>query len=184
MHVITGIVLAGLLGKRRRQPLTSMFSSGPVRIVHALPGRIRFRIEPQKLESGRARQLRDKLPTLEGIVAAELDETSGSVLVKYRDGSVTPELLYAAIVRLLGLDDLLRRTPSPVVVKELRRVWDSLNFVVYDKSGGLLDFNSALMILLAAVGTKQLITDGKRAVPHGFTLLWWGAHHLLGQPQD
>jgi len=57
---------------------------------------------------------------------------------------------------------------------------DSLNRVVYDRTGGLLDFTSALMILLAAIGITKLLREGKAAVPAGFTLLWWGMHQLLG----
>jgi len=123
---------------------------------------------------------REKLPTLDGVQSVEVNAATGSVLVCYRVGQVEPELLFAALVRLLGLEEELDQTPRPGIVKELRSFVDSLNRVVHDRTGGLLDFTSALMIVLAAVGITKLLRDGKAAVPGGFTLLWWGIHQLLG----
>jgi hypothetical protein len=47
-----------------------------------------------------------------------------------------------------------------------------------------VDFTSALMIVLAAVGISKLLREGRAAVPAGFTLLWWGLHQLLGHGQE
>jgi len=89
-------------------------------------------------------------------------------------------LLFAAIVRLLGLEKQMEHTPRPKAVKELRAVFDSLNRVVYDQTRGILDFSSGLLILMAAVGVNKILREGSAAMPSGFALLWWGAHQLLG----
>jgi hypothetical protein len=44
----------------------------------------------------------------------------------------------------------------------------------------LLNFTSALLIVLAGVGIHKIALEGSKAMPAGFTLLWWGVHHLLG----
>jgi hypothetical protein len=93
---------------------------------------------------------------------------------------VRPELLFAAIVRLLDLEKELEQTPRPIVVRELRAVVDSLNRAVYERTSGILDFSSALLILMAAVGVSKIMAQGSVAMPAGFTLVWWGLHQLLG----
>jgi hypothetical protein len=56
--------------------------------------------------------------------------------------------------------------------------------VVYDRTSGVLDFSSALLILMAAVGLSKVIQQGAAAMPTGFTLVWWGAHQLLGHGEE
>ena len=105
----------------------------------------------------------------------------GTVLITYREEAVNPELLFSALVRLLGLDDEMERTPEPVVARELRSVADSLNRVVYEQTRGLLDFWTALLIVLTAVGVKKVFTEGTRSLPTGFTLLWWATTALAAR---
>ena len=184
MHIITGMLIAGLLGKRKLPTLLPMLRTGPVRTAHAMPGRVRFHVPLLQSDSSQSGVLSEKLPTLQGVESVDVNPTTGSVLVRYQEDEVRPELIFAATVRLLGLDEDLRRSPRPVLVKELRSLFDSLNRVVYDRTGGLLDFSSAVLIVLAAIGVRKLALEGAKAMPHGFTLLWWGLHKLFGHGQE
>ena len=132
MHILTGILIAGLLGRKDRPSVLPLLRSGPVQTDHLLSGRVRFRVPSLVGASGRAERLAEQLGTLDGIRRADVNPTTGSVLIEYRAALVQPELLYAATVRLLGLEKELERTPRPAVVRELRAVLDSLNRVVYD----------------------------------------------------
>ena len=180
MHIVTGMLIAGLLGKGKKANLLSFLRHGPVRVSHTLPGRVRFSVPTLKEESSKGTFLEEKLSTVDGVKSVEVGPLTGSVLIQYRENIVQPELLYAAIVRLMGLEKELEKVPQPKVVKELRSFMDSLNRVVYDRTGGLLNFTSALLILLAGFGIRKIASDGSKAMPAGFTLLWWGVHHLLG----
>ena len=179
MHIVTGMLIAGLLGKRKKMSLLPMLRHGPVNTEHALPGRVRFGVPSLKGDDSKAGFLKEKLSTLDGVQSVDVTPVTGSVVICYREGVVRPELLYAAIVRLMGLEKDLEKTPQPKLVKELRSVLDSLNRVVYDRTGGIVDFTSSLLILLAAMGVKKMFAEGAKAMPAGFTLLWWGAHHLM-----
>ena len=95
-----------------------------------------------------------------------------------------PELLFAAVVRLMNLDAEMKRMPQPVVTRELREILGSVNRMVYDRTGGLLDLWSAGLILLAAIGIQRLLVQGMRAFPAGLTLVWWGLASLLGGRQS
>jgi hypothetical protein len=127
-----------------------------------------------------AQDLQSRLGRLDGVEEVTVSAASGSLVIRYRQKIVQPELLLAATVRLLGLEKELEKTPRPAVVRELRSMFDSLNHVVYDRTGGLLDFSSAVLILLAALGANKLLQQGSAAMPAGFTLIWWGVHRLLG----
>jgi hypothetical protein len=144
-----------------------------VQTAHCLPGRVRFRV-PSLVGNANGRALvLQKLPGIQGVDSVSVDGTSGSVLIRYREEEVKPELLFAALVRLLGLDDELQRSPQPVLARELRTISQTLNRVVYDRTGGLVDLHSALIITMAAVGLNKLVAEGSRSFPAGFTLVWW-----------
>ncbi len=182
MHILTGLLLAGLLGKNksRRRTLMPMLRTGPVQTAHWLPGRVRLRVPSLAENAAGTAKLREKLPTIQGVQSVKLNPASGSVLIVYREDEVRPELLFAAVVRLMNLDAELQRMPQPAVTRELREILGSLNRMVYDRTGGLIDLWSAGLILLAAIGIQKLWTQGLRAFPAGLTLLWWGLASLLG----
>ncbi len=180
MHIITGMLIAGLLGRKNRPSVLPMLRTGPVQTDHLLPGRVRFRVPSLVGAAEQAENLAERLRTLEGVRSAQANPATGSVLVEYRQSVVEPELLFAATVRLLGLEKELERTPCPALVRELRAVLDSLNRVVYDRTSGMLDFSSALLLILAAVGVRKMTQEGAKQLPAGFTLVWWGLHQLLG----
>ena len=145
MHILTGFLLAGLLGKNkfRRRTLMPMLRTGPVQTAHWMPGRVRLRV-PSLAENGAgAAMVREKLPTIQGVQSVKLNPATGSVLIVYREDEVRPELLFAAVVRLMNLDAELKRTPQPVVTRELREILGSVNRMVYDRTGGLIDLWSA-----------------------------------------
>ncbi|MGO9109524.1 MAG: HMA2 domain-containing protein [Thermoguttaceae bacterium] len=181
MHIITGFLLAGLLGKGklRRPTLMPMFRTGPVQTVHFVPGRVRLRVPSLATDPAGAGRVKEKLPTVRGVQSVELNPATGSVLIQYQDGEVQPELLFAAVVRLMDLDAELKHTPQPVVTRELQEILSSLNRMVYDQTGGLIDLWSAALIFLAAIGIQRVWTQGMRAFPAGLTLVWWGLVSLL-----
>jgi hypothetical protein len=180
MHILTGMLLAAIFRKGRGASILPMLRTGPVQTLHLLPGRVRFRVPSLVDCSSRANDLGDRLRSLEGVERVEVNAVTGSLLIRYRQQAVRPELLFAAIVRLLGLEKELEQPPRPAVTRELRALLDSLNRVVYDRTSGLLDFSSALLILMAAVGIGKVMRQGGAAMPAGFTLIWWGVHQLLG----
>jgi len=181
---MTGVLLAGLFGQRKSGGLLPRLQHGPVRTVHAVPGRVRFRLRDLAMEPSQADMLRDRIASIEGVRSVDVTPASGSVLIVYRQKAVQPELLFAAVVRVLGLDRELARTPKPAIARELRLVLDSLNRVVYDRTNGLLDFSTSVLILLAGLGLKSLIVDKSKSFPPGLTLIWWGVNRLLGRGED
>ena len=82
MHILTGFLLAGLLGKNkfRRRTLMPMLRTGPVQTAHFVPGRVRLRVPSLAENSAGAALVREKLPTIEGVQSVKLNPATGSVL--------------------------------------------------------------------------------------------------------
>jgi len=184
MHILTGLVIAGLARMQQTGGLKGLslmphLRTGPVRTEHASPGRLRLRVPSLPGNDAGAERLVERLPGVNGVDSVQVNRTTGSVLIHYRAEEVRPELLFAAVVRLMGLEEEIARPPKALVTRELRSMLSAANRVVYDRTGGLLDLWSAVMILLAAIGIRKMVTDGlARALPGGFTMVWWAMHAL------
>jgi len=180
MHIVTGLLLAGLAGIKRNGQGGSLpgFSTGPVQTLHVLPGRVRFKVPSLKDDKEGCDALAKRLGGVEGIESVQVSAVTGSVLVLFDAAEVKPELLFAAIVRLLGLEDEVDNPPPPLVARELNNFARSLNRAVYEKTGGVINLWTGLMIALAAYGVRRAMVDGTRAWPAGFTMVWWAVNAL------
>lgn len=176
MHLVTGLLLAGLLGKKSKEtkgksPL--LHTHGPIETAHVLPGRVRFRIESLKGDIERSRMLANQLSKIGGIESVETNELSGSILIRHDATTLEPDLLLAAIVRLLGLERQMQRARVPVVARGIGDAADALNDAFYVQTRGLVDLWTAIPIVLAVLGANKVRAQGLAALPTGFTLLWW-----------
>lgn len=185
MHLITGMLLAALAGKRSGTKSSFLpRHTGPVRLQHELPGRIRFRVPSLRGNLAAVQLVREKLPTLDGVESVQANAVTGSVLIAYQEDQVNPGLLFTALVRLLGLDAEYQRPPSSVIHRELGAMGSSLNRAVHERTAGILDLRTAMLIGLAAFGIKELVSKGSGALPAGFTLLWWAMNGFSNKDQD
>ncbi len=184
MHIITGLVMASLLkrGQEKAVPQSPLLRlAAPVRTRHLLPGRARFEVPRLKGDANTAEDLALSLQRIQAVEAVRVSPVTGSVILCYDPEAISPELLVAAIIKLLDLETELDRAPSSVVSRELREVSHAVNRAVYDRTGGIVDLRTAMFLTLAAVGVTRLWRGGALALPAGFTLLWWAGNGLLGK---
>jgi hypothetical protein len=189
MHILTGMIITALLRKRSQGKSYGnkglpRFRTGPIRVAHSLPGRVRFRVPSLQGDPGECERLQKALRRLDGVDSAAADPRSGTVLIRYAEGKVRAELLMAAIARLLGLEKQLDETPTPLVTRELRDIGASLNRAVLDGTRGLIDLRTAVFLLLGALGVQRLLAEKSAALPTGVTLLWWATNSLAGRHGD
>jgi hypothetical protein len=140
MHLITGFVLANLFGRKKepgRSPLLSL--RHPIRTRHILPGRVRFETDALINDAKAEQFLMEQMSKVKGVSKVQISTITGSVLVQFEDNEIQPELLYTVLIRLLGLEKELERTPQSVVLKEIRLMGDSLNRSVLERTGGIMD---------------------------------------------
>ena len=181
MHIVTGLVFAALLGKSREgnalAPLETL-TSGPIRVAHALQGRIRFVVPSLRGSASELRAAIERLGSLDGIERVDGSPVSGSLVIFYRPELIDPPLLLGAVARVLGLEGELDRTPTPALTRELHLLAESLNRAVYERSHGVLDLWSVMALVLLVTGGRKIVHDGWRALPEGGTLLWWALQSL------
>jgi hypothetical protein len=87
------MLLAALFGRKQKPSLLRMLRTGPVQTVHAIPGRVRFRVPSLVGDPSVAGNLRERLSSVEGVREVDVNPATGSVLIQYRGGIVRPELL-------------------------------------------------------------------------------------------
>ncbi len=175
MHMVVGMLLAALAGRKRKPKRIGERTSfvGVVEQRHLLPGRVRFRVPSLKGRPQRAASLADALSRLPEIQSVEATPITGSVLIHFDPERIGTDLLLVAIVRVLGLEAELKRPPLPALPRALREAAGGLNRAVYDETRGVLDLWSAVPLGLGLVGAATQLRPGGRALPSGFTLLWW-----------
>jgi hypothetical protein len=187
MHVITGMIVTALLrrhARRREGHGLPPLRTGPIRVAHALPGRVRFRIPSLVGDAPRCRDLAERLDLIAGVHEAAAEPVTGSIVVRHDPARLPPDLILAAIARLLDLETQLRRPAVPLVTREIRLAAAAANRAVLEQTGGLLDLRAAVMLALGAFGVHRLLSDGARAMPAGLTLVWWATHGLAGRSRD
>lgn len=182
MHLITGFIIAALMGKKKQDQKSPLLNiRGPIKTSHLLPGRVRFHVPSVTKNNEHSEILTDQLPKIDGLDYLSVTKATGSVLIKYDSTKLEPELLVAAIIRLLGLEKELEARPQPIILKEAKEMANSINRAVYEKTGGIIDLWTAIPIILGALGVRKLLTERSAAMlPAGFTLLWWSYTSLLG----
>lgn len=179
MQLLTGIVLASLFrwgsGPRRSPLLTPI---GPIKTAHVLPGRARFVVERVRGDRSLCSQLAERLTRLQGVHTARISAVSGSVVVTYDSSTIEPALLVAALIKLLGLEDEMGRSPRALLTGELREFGGALNRAVLEKTRGLVDLDSGIPLALGAIGLARLARTRSARWPAATTMLWWAYSSL------
>jgi copper chaperone CopZ len=180
MHIITGILLSMLMkgGKESKKP-PLLQTKWPIRTLHLLPGRVRFQVP---LMVGRDEELKaatTQIAKIKGVKWVDSNKITSTVLIYFEENIIQADLLFAALIRLLGLDDELQKAPASYLNSEIRSVFESLNQAVYSKTNGIIDLYTAIPLLLAALGVSQIIKNKSNIFPTGMTLIWWAYNSLI-----
>ena len=123
-----------------------------------------------------ADQLQKSLARLDGIRAVEVSAVSGSVLVHFAPDRVKPDMLLGAVIRLLGLEKEIQRTPPSHLGEGIRQAGDSLNHAIHEQTGGMIDLWTSVTLLLVVVGVRQLAAGNAQL---GWPLLWWAYRSMF-----
>lgn len=192
MHIITGLVMAHLFKRNRekqgsdpgskREPMAPLLRlHEPVRTLHVLPGRVRFRISRLVGDTTAIDRLTKALAGVGSVHSVTANKHTGSVLIHYDPETINAALLVAAIIKILGLEGALEKVPVSRLQQEVGQMSKGLDRALYDQTNGLLDLKTLVFLSLAALGTAKLWHKRSLALPAGFTLLWWAGNGLLGR---
>ncbi len=174
MHMVAGFILAALFRKKARVQPRLPSIQGKLELVHTLPGRLRL-AAPLLLQTpaNTRSKMRAQLVKIEGIDAVDIEARTGSLLIRYDEARIQGLVVHGIVIKMLGLEQELEKTPQGRLTRELNLVGRAVNQQIYEASGGLLDLTSSLMAGVLALALYQLLIRRDRALPGGVSLLWW-----------
>lgn len=176
MHILTLIMLSKML-KRGKQKSFKGFR-GIVEIRHFIPGRIRFFIPSLKNNRQACSALEKQLSKAEVIGQVVVNPLTGSLLIVYKPGATDEATLTGVVVKLLGLEHEVEKTPQPLLGKELNTILKSLNTAVYEHSDGLLDLSDLVSLSFLSLGVYSLLRN-PRMLPSGLSMIYWGYRTIV-----
>lgn len=182
MHIITGILLSLLVkGDKENNKSPLLRTNWPIKTVHLIPGRVRFRIPLMVGKESDLKQVCSDMKKITGVNAVEFNAVTGSILFHFEERNVRADLLFAALIRLLGLEEELTKVPTSKLNKEFQNIVEALNQAVYSKTNGIIDLYTALPIILAVLGVSKIVSERSLTLPTGLTLLWWAYNALTSK---
>lgn len=157
-----------------------------IRVVHAIPGRIRLKVPQLRENPALASEIQTRLVSASGIRLVETNPTTGSVLVFYETQEfVSPDSLHALAaplatlfpeVDIKGLEAQFRQsangTTSPLT-GGISALFGTLNTGVHQLTRGGADLKILAPLALFAFGVRSLLMSEKPVVPTWYDLLWF-----------
>ena len=180
MHIITGMLISFLMSKKKgvtKPPLLQV--RWPIQTSHLLPGRVRFHIPLYKGNQKGLDAAIVQLKKIEGVYEAQANSITASILIKFDESKLQADLVFAALIRLLGLEKEIERTPVPKFNKEISDIYKSMNQAVYANTNGMLDLKTAIALLIAATGIYRIIAERSVSMPATLTMIWWAYNSFI-----
>jgi Heavy metal associated domain 2 len=170
---------------KRREGAEAM-ESGGIKVVHAIPGRVRVKMARLKENPAIAPEVQERLSAVQGIQRVEVNPITGSVLISYdRTAFESLESLLSLAAHLSplfpdldfnGLEDWLTSENTngnaPPVAERLGSFFGGLNVKVSETTGGV-DLKFLLPLTLFLLGVRAVMVAGKGVFPTWYDLLWF-----------
>lgn len=173
MTYLTGLALGVSAGHKLHQ----LLQGGGFTLVHALPGRRRYRHDDLLYNKELALQWEQHFSRITGITQVKITPETGSILLSY---TCTDEYLD------LVINELNRRHKMPgpranygrlgMNIRDLSR---QINRNIVKNTNYLLDLRTVLAFLMFVSGSAKMWTLGQR--PSGPQMVWWAYSLLKGR---
>lgn len=145
---------------------------GVLEVRHTLDGRIRLYVPMIKNNLNLKKFILKEMGRIPAISSIEVNSITGTILIYYDKTTIKPMLLIGVVIKLLNLEEEVRKEPESKISKELKNIKDSLNYAVYNKSQGILDMKTIVILSLLICGLYKYKKYPYMA-PGGITYLWW-----------
>jgi len=160
-----------------------------VQVVHAMPGRVRLKVDKVRGNPAFAQKAQDKLGRVPGVKQVEAAPQTGSLLIYYDAAALMAEGALAAltdgfselfpemgaVATNLGLESLIGHLAAGEKTRSsanLMKSLGSINDEVARLTGGL-DLKLLIPMTLMLFGVRSLWTSKKLALPAWYDYLWF-----------
>ena len=168
--------------------MTTASEGGGIRVVHAIPGRIRLKVTQVRKNPAFASEIQTRLATVDGISEVEVNPLTGSVLLIYQASDIaSPDSLRALVEPLAALfpgfdpRDFTVQQPAatdgasstPSLASHITSFFGTLNSEVQQVTGGNADLKILLPLTLFLLGVRGVLVAEKLALPTWYDFLWF-----------
>ena len=168
--------------------MTTESDVGGIRVVHAIPGRVRLKVAQVRGNPTLASQIQTRLAVAPGISRVEVNPLTGSVLMLYEAQDVAPPDALRPLAEPLaalfpGFDpkDFAAGRPAaadgagatPSLASGVASFFASLDAEVKQMTGGNADLRILLPSALFLFGVGGVLMSEKLPLPTWYDLLWF-----------
>lgn len=173
MTYLTGLTLGISAGGK----LYRLLAGDGFSLVHALPGRRRYRHEDLPGNTELAAKWEQQLARVDGIKTVRINPVTGSILLEYNCREEYVDLVMEYLNRL-------HKMPGPgsdygKLGINIRSLCQRLNRNIFKSTGHALDLRTLLALLMFISGAAKIRTLGQR--PSGPQMVWWAYSLLRGR---
>ena len=168
---------ASLLMTSRLQPRNQLqFPSfhGIAEVRASIPGRIRLYMPAVTTNPEAAELMKKQMEETGAVYKVTINSSTGTALFLYDEKQVEASVIEGAAIRLMGLDEMIRKQPVSRMEKSLQTLWNSINHGVMETTGGWMDARMLAGTAISIAAIRSLIIHGA-VLPGGITLLWWAS---------
>lgn len=172
------IAAASLLMTPRVQPGNWMnlpSFRGIAEVRASIPGRLRLYMPAVGNDPEAAARMKSQMEETGAVHSVTVNPATGSVLFLYDEKQVEAAVVEGAAIRLMGLDEAIRRQPVSKMEKSLRTLWDGINHGIMETTSGWMDARMLAGTAVSIAALRSLLAQGA-VLPGGITLLWWASN--------
>ena len=177
MYILMGLLLSKLFANLGK-PLFFKGFSGVVEIKHSIPGRVRFHSPVLKTDSDNGLLLERQLLQAGAIKEVKVSPITSTVVITYDEDKIDIMTLTAVLIKLLGLEKNLEKTPKSLVGAEVSKLLKSANRSIYEQTNGTLDLNTTITLTFLSFGIWSIIKNPS-VFPNGINLMYWAYKNSL-----
>jgi len=152
------------------------------RVVHAVPGRLRVKLNREELTEEFSRELRASMTAVQGVQEVRTTPRTGSVVIHYDPAELDVGGLIdlARTANLLALDALAadpyaaKRVPTSLTARRIKRTFHEVDVRLSELSSGRWDLRSVVPVAFGALAVRQIIRDfGELGAAPWYVLAWY-----------
>ena len=187
VYITAAVAAAGLLatasGNRPRNRMKLPSFPGVAEVRASIPGRLRLYMPDVITNDEAARRMKERMESTGAVREVRLNRRTGSALFLYDECQVEAAVVEGAAIRLMGLDNAIRKPPVSRMEKGLDDLWDSVNHGVLEATNGFMDGRMLAGSALTVAALRSMIVSGA-ALPGAMTLLWWASNIFRGRSHE
>ena len=163
------------------------------RVVHAVPGRVRVKLDREELTDEFSGQLRAALMAMPGVEEVRITSRTGSVAIRYDPAELDVDGLMelARAANLLALDAMAedpyasRRPPPSLTARRIQRTFHEVDVRLAEITNGRWDLRSVVPAAFGMLALRQLLRDaGAFGSAPWYVLAWYAFDSFWKLNQD